>query len=168
MRHLKAGKRLGVTTSHRRALMRNIVTSLLEHGQIKTTITRAKEMRKLTDRMIGLAKRSAKVEGGDLHAKRQAMSFLKNKAAYHRLFGEYGELFKDRNGGYTRIYKLGNRLGDNAQMALIQLIGAGEEIEAVEASSETATEVASELQETQVEAATQESTKVDEDVADKK
>jgi len=150
-------------------MMRNIVTSLLEHGQIKTTITRAKEMRKYTDKMIGLAKRNASTEGGDLHAKRQAMSFLKNKAAYHRLFDEYGELFKDRNGGYTRIYKLGNRLGDNADMALIQLIGAGEgEGNEVEASSNTAAEVNKELKETQTEEVAQESTKVEAASSDEK
>lgn len=129
MRHLKAGKRLGVSTSHRKAMMRNLVTSLLEHGQIRTTVTRAKEMRRYADKMIGLAKRSAAIDGGDLHAKRQALSFLKSKAAYQRLFEEYGSLFAERNGGYTRIYKLGNRLGDNAEMALIELIGVGSEEE---------------------------------------
>lgn len=116
MRHLKSGKRLGVTTSHRRAMMRNLVTALFEHGQIKTTLTRAKEMRKDVDKMIGYAKR------GDLHSRRRALAFVKSKDAMERLFDELGDLYKDRNGGYTRIFKLGNRLGDNAKMALIQLI----------------------------------------------
>lgn len=154
MRHLKAGKRLGVVTSHRKAMIRNLVTSLLEHGQIRTTVTRAKEMRRATDRMIGLAKRNLTKEGGDLHAKRQAMAFLNNKEAYDKLFGEYGELFKDRNGGYTRIYKLGNRLGDNAQVALIQLVGLeGEAAAKKAAKSETIQEVKGELQASQKEAA---------------
>ncbi|OGG99393.1 MAG: 50S ribosomal protein L17 [Candidatus Lambdaproteobacteria bacterium RIFOXYD1_FULL_56_27] len=154
MRHLKAGKRLGVVTSHRKAMIRNLVTSLLEHGQIRTTVTRAKEMRRMTDRMIGLAKRNLATEGGDLHAKRQAMAFLNNKEAYHKLFDQYGELFKDRNGGYTRIYKLGNRLGDNAQVALIQLVGLeGEAVAKKAAKSETIKEVKGELQASQKEAA---------------
>lgn len=124
MRHLKAGKRLGVTTSHRKAMMRNLVTSLLEHGEIKTTVTRAKEMRKYFDRMIGLGKKN------NLHARRQVMSFVKTKEAYNKLFEEYGPLYADRNGGYTRIFKIGNRLGDNAQMALIQMVDLGESVKA--------------------------------------
>ncbi|MCP4750257.1 MAG: 50S ribosomal protein L17 [Proteobacteria bacterium] len=141
MRHLKAGKRLGVTTSHRKALMRNLVTSLLEHGEIKTTVTRAKEMRKYFDKMIGLGKRS------DLHARRQALAFVKSKGVVKKLFDEYGPLYQDRNGGYTRIYRIGNRLGDNAQMALIQMVGLDDTEEAVEKpSSETITEVKEELQ----------------------
>ena len=121
MRHLKAGKRLGRTTSHRKALMRNLVTSLLEHGQIKTTLTKAKEMRKDTDKMIGLAKK------GTLHARRQALAFINSKDVVHKLFEEYGPLYANRNGGYTRIFKLGNRLGDNAQMSMIQLVDHGQE-----------------------------------------
>jgi len=117
MRHLKAGKRLGVTSSHRKALMRNLVTALLEHGEIKTTVTRAKEMRRYFDRMISFGKR------GDLHARRQVLSFVKSKEAIKKLFEEYGPLYIDRNGGYTRIYRIGSRLGDNAQMALIQMVG---------------------------------------------
>ncbi|MBT6502117.1 MAG: 50S ribosomal protein L17 [Deltaproteobacteria bacterium] len=116
MRHLRAGKRLGVTTSHRKAMMRNLVTALLEHGEIKTTITRAKEMRKYFDKMIGLGKKQ------DLHSRRQALAFVKSKEAIKKLFDEYGPLYEDRNGGYTRIFRLGQRLGDNAQMALIQMV----------------------------------------------
>lgn len=120
MRHLKSGKRLGITTSHRKALMRNLITSLLEYGEIETTITKAKEMRKYFDKMIGLGKRN------DLHARRQALAFVKSKKVVKKLFEEYGPLYADRNGGYTRIYRLGNRLGDNAQMALIQMVGLDE------------------------------------------
>ena len=117
MRHLKAGKRLGVTTSHRKALMRNLVTALLEHGEIKTTITRAKEMRKYFDKMITFGKK------GTLHSKRQALGFVKSRDVVAKLFDEYGPLYAERNGGYTRIFRLGNRLGDNAQMAMIQMVG---------------------------------------------
>ncbi len=116
MRHLKASKRLGRTTAHRKAMMRNLVTSLLEHGQIRTTLAKAKAMRSDFDHMIGLAKR------GDLHARRQALAFVKSKTVIDKLFSEYGPLFKDRDGGYTRILKLGRRLGDNAEIALIQMI----------------------------------------------
>lgn len=141
MRHLKSGKRLGVTTSHRKAMMRNLVTSLLEHGEIKTTITRAKEMRKYLDKMIGLGKK------GSLHARRQALAFVKSKDVVAKLFEEYGPLYAERNGGYSRIYKLGNRLGDNAQMALIQLVDLDQsEQTAKEEKSETIKEVKTELE----------------------
>ena len=141
MRHLKAGKRLGITTSHRKALMRNLVTSLLEHGQIKTTITKAKEMRKYFDKMIGLGKRN------DLHARRQAMAFIKSKEAIRKLFEEYGTLYAERNGGYTRIFKTGYRLGDKAQMALIQMVDLNVEGEKEqEASKEAIAEIKEELQ----------------------
>lgn len=139
MRHLKAGKRLGRTTAHRKALMRNLVTSLLKHGQIKTTVTKAKEMRKEFDKMITLAKR------GDLHARRQALSFVQEKNVVAKLFNEYGPLYQDRNGGYTRIYKTGNRLGDNADMALIQMVGLSEEAPAAKPAKAKIAEVTEEL-----------------------
>ena len=118
MRHLKAGKRLGVTTAHRHAMMRNMVTSIIENGQITCTLARAKEVRKPLDKMIGLGKR------GTLHSRRQALRFVKSKEAMVQLFGDLAERYKDRNGGYCRIIKLGkNRLGDNSEMAIIQLLG---------------------------------------------
>ena len=118
MRHLKAGNRLGVTTSHRRAMMRNMVTSILEIGQITCTLARAKEVRKPLEKMISWGKQ------GDLHARRQALRFVKSKEAMSQLFEELAERYKDRNGGYSRIIKLGkNRLGDNSEMAIIQLLG---------------------------------------------
>ena len=123
MRHLRSGKRLGVTTGHRKALMRNLVTALLENGKIKTTVTKAKEMRKNFDKMITLAKR------GDLHSRRQVLSFVKTKEATEKLYDDYAPLYENRNGGYTRIYKLKNRLGDNATMALIQMVEFDTEIE---------------------------------------
>ncbi len=117
MRHLKAGRRLGVTTSHRRAMMRNLITSLIEHEQITCTVARAKELRKPLDKMITLGKR------GDLHARRQALKFIKSKEAMAALFGELAERYKDREGGYSRIIKLGTRrLGDGSHMVIIQLI----------------------------------------------
>jgi len=142
MRHLKAGKRLGVTTSHRKAMMRNLVTSLLEHGEIRTTVTKAKEMRKYLDKMVGLAKR------GDLHARRQAFSFIKSRDVVGKLFGEFGTLYQNRPGGYTRIFRTGFRLGDNAEMALIQMVDLNKistkESETV--SNETIEEVKKELE----------------------
>ncbi len=118
MRHLKAGNRLGVTTAHRLAMMRNMVTSIIENGQITCTLARAKEVRKPLEKMIGLGKR------GTLHSRRQALRFVKSKEAIAQLFGDLAERYKDREGGYCRIIKLGkNRLGDNSEMAIIQLLG---------------------------------------------
>ena len=118
MRHLKAGNRLGVTTAHRRAMMRNMVTSILENGQITCTLARAKEVRKPLEKMIGWGKQ------GNLHARRQALRFVKSKEAMTQLFEELAERYKDRQGGYCRIIKLGKtRLGDNSEMAIIQLLG---------------------------------------------
>ena len=116
MRHLKSGNSLGVTPSHRKALMRNLVTSLIEHGKIKTTLTRAKSLKSYADKLITLAKK------GDLHAKRQARKHVTSKDAFVKLFSEYGFLCANRNGGYTRIYKTINRLGDNAAMAYIEFV----------------------------------------------
>ena len=118
MRHLKAGKRLGVTTAHRLAMMRNMVTSIIENGQITCTLARAKEVRKPLEKMIGLGER------GTLHSRRQVLRFVKSKEAMVQLFGDLAERYKDRGGGYCRIIKLGkNRLGDNSEMAIIQLLG---------------------------------------------
>ena len=118
MRHLKAGNRLGVTTAHRLAMMRNMVTSIIEIGQITCTLARAKEVRKPLEKMIGLGKR------GTLHSRRQALRFVKSKEAMAQLFGDLAERYKERDGGYCRIIKLGKkRLGDNSEMAIIQLLG---------------------------------------------
>jgi len=117
MRHMKSGNRLGVNSAHKRAMVRNLVTSLLEHGSITTTPARAKEIRGKVDHMIGLGKR------GDLHARRQAKAFVLNKAALANLFGELAERFKERHGGYTRIIASGFRRGDGAPLALMQLVG---------------------------------------------
>ena len=117
MRHLKTGNRLGMTTAHRRAVMRNMVTSILENGQITCTLARAKEVRKPLEKMISWGKR------GDLHARRHALRFVKSKEAISALFGELADRYKDRQGGYSRIIKLGKtRLGDNSEMAIVQLL----------------------------------------------
>lgn len=117
MRHLKSGRALGVKPAHRRALMRNLVTSVLEHGQVRTTLAKAKELRKPLDHMITLGKR------GDLHARRQALSFVKSKEAMANLFGDLATRYAERAGGYSRILTLGPRRGDAANMALVMLVG---------------------------------------------
>jgi len=117
MRHLKAGRALGVKPAHRRAMMRNMVTSVLEHGQIRTTLSRAKEVRIPLERMITLGKK------GDLAARRQALRFVKSKEAMANLFGDLAERYKERPGGYSRILKLGPRRGDGAELALVMLVG---------------------------------------------
>ncbi|MCF8061522.1 MAG: 50S ribosomal protein L17 [Deltaproteobacteria bacterium] len=116
MRHRKARKRLGSSSSHRRATLRNMVTSLFKHGQLETTDARAKQLRPLAEKMITLAKR------GDLHARRQALSFIREKPVTRRLFGEIKDRYLDRQGGYVRIVKKGVRKGDGAQVSIIQLL----------------------------------------------
>ncbi len=116
MRHRKSGLKLNMSSSHRQAMFRNMVTSLLKHDRIKTTDTRAKELRRWADHIITLAKR------GDLHARRQALSIVREKEVVHKLFEEAGKRFGKVNGGYTRITKLGRRVGDAARVSIIELI----------------------------------------------
>ncbi|MBE0502725.1 MAG: 50S ribosomal protein L17 [Desulfuromonadales bacterium] len=116
MRHNKSGKRLGRNTPHRAAMLRNMVTSLIEHEKITTTDARAKELRKVVDRMITLGKR------GDLHARRQVLSVIRDQKVVAKLFDQIGPRYKDRPGGYTRIVKIGSRLGDNAPQSIIALV----------------------------------------------
>jgi large subunit ribosomal protein L17 len=129
MRHKLAGRRLGRTTSHRVAMFRNMVTSLFEHERIVTTTEKAKELRPIAEKMITLGKR------GDLHARRQALSFIRSKAVVEKLFTEIKDKFSDRKGGYTRILKTGVRNGDAASMAIIELVGYEEIIEVPVAES---------------------------------
>ncbi len=117
MRHRKSGLKLNRTASHRKALFRNMVTSLFKYGRIKTTDVKAKEMRRWADHLVTLAKR------GDLHARRQAMSIIREKSVVHKLFSEAPERFPDQSGGYTRVTKLGIRKGDAAPVSMIELIG---------------------------------------------
>jgi len=126
MRHRKAGRRLGRTSSHRKAMIRNMVTSLMEHERIVTTTPKAKEVRRYADKMMTLAKR------GDLHARRQALSFMRDKKIVAKLFDTLKDEYMDRNGGYTRIIQTGNRLGDAAPMAILELVNYQENVEADE------------------------------------
>lgn len=118
MRHGKSGRRLGRKTSHRDAMFRNMVTSFLAHGKMTTTDSKAKEIRSLAEKMITLGKK------GDLHSLRQAASVIREKSVVTRLFTVIAPMYKDRPGGYTRIIKLGTRLGDAAQLSVIQLVEA--------------------------------------------
>jgi large subunit ribosomal protein L17 len=116
MKHRKSVIKLNRTSAHRKAMFRNMVTSLFKHSSIKTTEAKAKGLRKIADKMITLAKR------GDLHARRQALSVIREKDVVHTLFEEVSEKFDSRQGGYTRIIKLGPRKGDVAPMVQIELI----------------------------------------------
>jgi len=114
MRHLKAGRKLSRNTSHRLATLRNMVTSLIEHEKIQTTDAKAKELRRLADKMITLGKR------GDLHARRQAMRVIRHQSVVKKLFDDVALRFKDTDGGYTRIIKVKRRHGDNAPVSVIE------------------------------------------------
>ena len=116
MRHRMSGRKLNRTSSHRKAMLSNMAVSLLTHEQIKTTLPKAKEMRRVADRMISLGKR------GTLHARRQAFAFLRDDAAVRKLFDSLADRYKDRPGGYTRVLKAGFRYGDAAPMAVIELV----------------------------------------------
>ena len=116
MRHRHGYRRLNRTASHRKAMFANMAVSLLTHEQIKTTLPKAKELRRLTDKIITLGKR------GTLHSRRQAAAFLRDDAAINKLFTILAERYQDRPGGYTRVLKAGFRYGDAAPMAVIELV----------------------------------------------
>ena len=116
MRHARGYRRLNRTHEHRKALFANMAGSLIEHEQIKTTLPKAKDLRRFVDRLITLGKR------GDLHARRQALSILHDRQITAKLFGDLAERYKDRPGGYTRVLKAGFRYGDMAPMAFIELV----------------------------------------------
>jgi large subunit ribosomal protein L17 len=118
MRHRKAGKQLGRNSAHRQAMLRNMVTSLIKHGEITTTDTKAKAVRPLVERIITLSKR------GDLHARRRTISLLKEKRVAHSLFEELRSSVQNRQGGYISIVKKGYRKGDGAPISLIRIIDA--------------------------------------------
>ena len=135
MRHRKSGRRLGRNSSHRKAMYRNMATSLLEHGRIQTTDAKAKELRKVVEKLITLGKRvtpsaidaasgseQQNLRARRLHAVRQARKTIANRDVLQTLFGEYSERYQDRPGGYTRITKIGRRTGDNAPMSIIELV----------------------------------------------
>jgi large subunit ribosomal protein L17 len=121
MRHRKSGNPLGRNTSHRKALLRNMVTSLFKYEQIETTDAKAKAIRPVAEKLITLAKR------GDLHSRRQALAYIQDKGVTHRLFEEIRDRYLDRQGGYLRIVKKGTRKGDGASVSIVQLIKADEE-----------------------------------------
>ena len=116
MRHRRAGRKLGRDAAHRRALYANLAGALIEHGRIKTTQAKAKEVRPIAEQMITLARR------GDLAARRKAISYLRSPDVVHKLFAEVAPRFADRPGGYSRIVKLGARQGDAAEMVYLELV----------------------------------------------
>ncbi|HKQ88842.1 MAG TPA: 50S ribosomal protein L17 [Candidatus Acidoferrales bacterium] len=139
MRHLNAGSKLGKQPAHRRAVLRNLVTNLVEKERIQTTIRRAKTIRPLAERLITLGKRDS------LHARRQAAAFLLTPVATKKLFADLAPRFADRNGGYTRIIHSGWRIGDGAELAIIEFIGS--ELKKKEKKSRKKAEEAPEEQE---------------------
>lgn len=116
MRHRKQHGKLGRTSAHRKAMVRNQVTSLLDHGRIETTDAKAKVVRRVADRMITLGKR------GTLHARRQALTVVRSKDVTSKLFGELAERYAERPGGYTRVLKVRERVGDAAPMSIVELV----------------------------------------------
>ena len=119
MRHARAGKKLGRTSAHRKALYSNLAGALITHGRIQTTEAKAKAVKPFAEKMISLGKR------GDLHARRKALAELRSQDVVHNLFAEVAPRFAERPGGYTRVLKTGHRLGDGAEMALIELVDRG-------------------------------------------
>jgi large subunit ribosomal protein L17 len=117
MRHLKSGSKLGKDPSHRRAVLRALVTNLFEHGRITTTLARAKATRPVAEKIITLGKRDT------LQSRRQAASYLMLPAVTAKLFSEIAPKYADRAGGYTRIIQAGHRVGDNAKVAILELVG---------------------------------------------
>ena len=109
-------RKLGMVSSHRKAVLRNLATDILKHGRVTTTETRAKEARRMVEKMITLGKR------GDLHARRQAMAYIYNESVVAKLFEEIAPKYADRQGGYTRILKLGPRQGDAAEVVFLELV----------------------------------------------
>ncbi|QCT71710.1 50S ribosomal protein L17 [Eubacterium maltosivorans] len=109
-------RKLGRPTDQRRAMLRNLTTSLFEHGRIETTVTRAKEVKRMADKMVTLGKR------GDLHARRQALAYITKDDVVKSLFDDIAPKYAERQGGYTRIYRVGPRRGDGAEMAAIELV----------------------------------------------
>ena len=116
MRHRKGPRKLNRTSSHRKAMFANMAAALVKHEQITTTLPKAKELRRVVDKLISLGKR------GDLHARRQALSTLRDRALVEKLFSTLAKRYADRPGGYTRVLKAGYRYGDSAPVAIIELV----------------------------------------------
>ncbi len=122
MRHGRKVPKLGRKAEHRKALLRNLVTEVLRHERVETTLVKAKAVKPLVDKMVTLGKR------GDLHARRQALAVIRDKKVVHKLFAELAPRYAERNGGYCRIYKLGFRRGDAAPMAIIEMVDSPKEM----------------------------------------
>ena len=122
MRHRVAGRRLGRSSGHRRALRRNLMTELFRHERIKTTEAKAKAIRSDAEKLITLAKRGLQDDSYTLHARRQAVAALNDPAIARKLFDELAPRYEEREGGYTRLYKLGRRQGDGALMVVMELV----------------------------------------------
>jgi len=116
VRHARSGKKLGRDMAHRKALYANLAGAVIEHGRIKTTVTKAKAVKPIAEQLITLGRR------GDIHARRQAVAFLRSKSVVHKLFTEVGPAFAQRPGGYLRITRIGPRPGDSAEMAYLELV----------------------------------------------
>jgi large subunit ribosomal protein L17 len=116
VRHRRSGRKLGRDASHRKALYANLTSALIEHGRIKTTVAKAKEVRPVAEQMITLGRR------GDVHSRRQALKLLRSQDVVHKLFSEVGPRFADRPGGYSRIVRIGPRQGDAAEMVYLELV----------------------------------------------
>ena len=138
MRHRRSGRKLNRTSSHRKAMFANMAVALLKHEQIRTTLPKAKELRRVTDRMITLGKR------GNLHARRRALATLRDAQLVGKLFGALAERYKGRNGGYTRVLRDGFRYGDSAPMAVIELVDRNPEAKGAEDKARAAAEAAAE------------------------
>jgi large subunit ribosomal protein L17 len=136
MRHRKAGRKLGVTTSHRHAMFANMAAALIKHEQIETTLPKAKELRAVVDRLITLGKK------GGLANRRLAMSRLRDEKMVKKLFDVLGKRYQDRNGGYTRVLKAGFRYGDNAAVAFIELVDRDRSAKGKDSGQDSAEEAA--------------------------
>ncbi len=136
MRHRMSGRKLDRPTSHRLAMFANMTVSLMLHEQIVTTVPKAKELRRFADRMITLGKR------GGLHARRQANAFLRDDVIVRKVFGALADRYRDRPGGYTRVLKAGFRYGDNAPLAVIELVDRDPQVKGAEDKARAAAEKA--------------------------
>lgn len=116
MRYGKSGSKLGRTTAHKKAMLRNMATSIIKYEKIRTTESKAQELKRVADKLVTLGKR------GDLHARRQALSFVRDRAMVGKLFDDLSERYRNREGGYTRVIKVGCRIGDNAPMSIVEFI----------------------------------------------
>ncbi len=143
MRHRRSGRKLNRTSSHRKAMFSNMAVALLKHEQIRTTLPKAKELRRVADKMITLGKR------GNLHARRRALAALGDAQLVSKLFGSLAERYKGRNGGYTRVLRDGFRYGDSAPMAIIELVERNPEARGAEDKARAAAEGAAEEAETE-------------------